>query len=192
MPRRSKSNKKSSRPRVRRARRSGPRAKLVRVQLHAGGSKFPLVSNIINGVDQGNRFIVPLSKIMPESDPGVPQDTVRADSRLVGLKIIFPPVGNANPSGFDVLIRNVPNMPKLGALVGRTTHYLDRAKSSHLTCRLPRAVTSYYIEDPYISAVELVIQQRIALSSGEPSTNDYPPFILELHFAEQPVETLVL
>lgn len=129
---------------------------------------------------------------MPESDPGVPQDTVRADSRLVGLKIVFPPVGNANPSGFDVLIRNVPNMPKLGALVGRTTHYLDRAKSTYLTCRLPRAVTSYYLEDPYISPLELVIQQRIALTTGEPSTNDYPPLILELHFAEQPVETLVL
>lgn len=185
------------RPKGRRPRRNGPRdAKLVRVQLQAGGTKFPLSSNIINGVDQGNRFVVPLSKIMPPQDSSgagsVPQDTVKADSRLVGLKIIFPPVGDARPSGFDVLIRGVPNMPRLGAMVGRTTHYLDRAKSTHLTCRLPRAVTSYYIEDPYISPVELVLQQRIALSSGEPSTNDYPPFIIELRFKEQPVETLVL
>lgn len=184
------------RPKARRPRRNGPRdAKLVRVQLQAGGAKFPLSSNVINGVDQGNRLIVPLSKIMPPQDASgapVPQDTVKADSRLVGLKIIFPPIGNAQPSGFDVLIRGVPNMPKLGAMVGRTTHYLDRVKSTHLTCRLPRAVTSYYIEDPYVSPVELVLQQRIALSSGEPSTNDFPPFIFELKFKEQPVETLVL
>lgn len=191
----SKTSRKSYRPKVRRPRRQGPRGKLVRVELQAGGTKFPLSSNVINGVDQGNRFITQLAKIMPQPDTSsglVPQDLIRADSRLVGLKFIFPPIGNANPSGFDVLIRNIPNMPKLGTVVGRTTHYLDRAKSTHLTCRLPRAVTEKYIEDPYSSDVELVVQQRIALSGDAPSTNDFPPFVVELRFAEQPVETLVL
>lgn len=198
MPKRSRTRNKSTRPTVHRPRRAGPRAgKLVRVQFQAGGTKFPLSSNVINGVDQGNRFIVPLSKIMPPQDPTggggfIPQDAIRADSRLVGIKIIFPPIGNAQPSGFDVLVRGVPNMPKLGALVGRTRQWLDRNKASFLTCRLPRAVTSYYIEDPYASPVELVFQQRIALSSGEPSTNDFPPMVLELRFHEQPIETLVL
>lgn len=197
MPKRSNATNKSRRPTVRRPRRSGPRGgKLVRVQLQAGGTKFPLSSNIINGVDQGNRFIVPLSKIMPPTDSSaggfIPQDAIRADSRLVGIKVIFPPIGNAQPSGFDVLVRGVPNMPRLGALVGRTRQWLDRNRPTHLTCRLPLSVTSYYIEDPVVSPVELVFQQRIALSSGEPSTNDFPPFILELRFHEQPIETLVL
>lgn len=176
-----------------RRRRGPPQGKLVRVQLRAGGDKFPLVAHTVGGVDQGNMCILALSQIMPKMDDS-PQDILHADARLTSLTIIFPPIGNAEPSGFDILIRGPPNVPKLGVVVGRTGHYLSRTLNTTIRCRLPPAVTQMYHNDPEKAPLQIVLQQRIAMNSkGEqPSTNDFPPFIIELRFTPQPVETVVL
>lgn len=176
-----------------RRRRGPPTGKLVRVQLRAGGDKFPLTAHTVGGIDQGNMCVLGLSAVMPKMDDS-PQDIFHADARLTSLTVIFPPIGNAEPSGFDILIRGPPNMPRLGAVVGRTAHYLSRVNTTTLRCRLPAAVTQMYINDPEKSPLQIVLQQRIAVqnASGQPSTSDFPPFILELRFTPQPIETVVL
>lgn len=190
---RSSSVQQSTRPKGRRPRRAGPRGKPVRVQFSLGSTNFPVLTPdySINGVSQGFRFEIPLKKLMPpkdSTDGKIPQDTIKADSRLVALKLILPPIGDAKASGFDILIKGVPNMPDTGTMIGRTNHFLSTTKATYITCRLPLAVTSFYIKEPYFSDITIILQHRVVSSSSK----DHLDVIAELRFAEQPIETLVL
>lgn len=173
----------------RRSRRLSPALAVARYSIQPGTRNFPAVAINTNGVFQGYSIDIKLDKLL--NAPTTVQDQLRADARLVFLRVVLPPNTTAVPLGVDIIAVGFPNLPSDGTVVGRTSRFLSTTNSTFVNCRLPAAVKQFWMQ-PYAGGSHY-FQIRIRYYAEEPSAPAVLPYMtFEFKFHEQPIETFIV
>lgn len=178
---------KTRRPRRRQSRRLGLPPVVARVSFHPGSTDFPVQA--FGNPFQGYESVVGFNHLLPATGP---QNRLEADSRLVFLRFVLPPNDSKVPLGVDVLVKGFPNTASQGTMVGRTSRFLSKTTSTVVNCRLPPAVTQYWIESPFTESQAYIVF-RFRYYADAPTTAAILPFVtVEMRFQQQPLETVIL